>query len=148
MPVTVDEDIVDGAIPTRVKRARKDHRSAGFPGSVPSHRRLVAAALQVEDQSHLIPLAATQRCDEFLAVSIDTKEFRAGPEELHRRRGARAVTQVKPPSALRFSAATGRNLAAPEIERGVKSRCFLPFPGRRKALTKAVVGRTARHVNA
>ena len=148
MPVTVDEDIVDGAIPTRVKRARKDHRSAGFPGSVPSQRRLVAAALQVEDQSHLIPLAATQRCDEFLAVSIDTKEFRAGPEELHRRRGARAVTEVESPSALRFSAATGRNLTAPEIKSRVESRCLIALPGRGKALTKAVVGRTARHVNA
>ena len=73
MPITVDKDIINRAIPTRVKRARKDHRSAGFPGSAPSQRRLVAAVLQIEDQSHLIPLAATQWCDEFLAVSIDTK---------------------------------------------------------------------------
>ena len=45
MPVTVDKDIINRAIPTRVKRARKDHRGDPFPGSVPSQRRLVAAAL-------------------------------------------------------------------------------------------------------
>ena len=58
------------------------------------------------------------------------------------------MTEVKSPGALGFSAATGRNLAAPEIERGVESRRLLAFPGRGKALTKAVVGRTPRHVNA
>ena len=58
------------------------------------------------------------------------------------------MTEVKSPGALGFSAATGRNLATPEIERGVESRCLLALPGRGKALTKAVVGRTPRHVNA